>query len=170
MIPTRPDCERLWGGMELAGGLREHQAAVAGLAVRVGAALNRRGFALNVPLIEAAALLHDVKKGTPRHAEAGAQILETLGFAEVAPIVLAHMRLPDGFCPEITELTVVFLADKLFIGARAVRVEERYAGKLDAYRGQPPLARMIRLQAGMAMELERRMEAALEVGSLSALP
>ena len=95
MIPTRRMCERLWMDKGLTDGLKNHLTAVASLSVRMGTALNRKGFSLNIPLMEAASLLHDIEKGMPHHAEAGAQTLERLGFSELVPAVKAHMRLPD---------------------------------------------------------------------------
>lgn len=166
MIPTRQMCEQLWNDKGLGGDLREHMTAVAGLAARIGMALNQKGFSLNIPLIEAAALLHDIEKGTPHHDMAGAQTLEKLGFGEIAPIVRAHMRLPEEFRPEISERTVVFLADKLFIGSKAVTSEDRYAEKMHAYRERPIVYRMVRNQRRLALCLEKQIKDILRVDSL----
>ncbi|HEX3026479.1 MAG TPA: HD domain-containing protein [Clostridia bacterium] len=166
MVPTRQMCEQMWEDKGLTDGLKKHLAAVADLAVRIGTALNQKGFALNIPLIEAAALLHDIEKGIPHHAVTGAKTLETLGFTEIAPIVKFHMRLPDGFQPEITELTVVFLADKLFIGSQSVSLQKRYAEKLSAYQDDPPALQTIRKQLEISLNLEKRMKTVLGVDSL----
>lgn len=170
MIPTRQMCERLWEDEGLADGLKKHLTAVADLAVKIGTALNKKGHSLNIPLIEAAALLHDIEKGTPHHATAGAKKLETLGFSEIAPVVKAHMRLPDGYRPEITEREIVFLADKLFIGSQAVCLEERYAEKLIAFRDQPSALQTIQNQLEMSLNLEKQIKKTLEVDSLLFLP
>lgn len=170
MIPTRWMCEQLWEDMKLPGALKAHMTAVADLSVRIGAALNRKGFSLDVSLLEAAALLHDIKKGTPHHAEAAAQTLEALGFSEIAPIVAAHMRLPEDFRPEITERTVVFLADKHFAGAAPVSLEKRYGEKAAACRGEPLVLEVIQRQLQLSKALERQIKAALGTGSLLRLP
>ena len=170
MIPTRQMCERLWDVMGLPADLKEHLAAVAGLAVRIGSALNRKGYSLSIPLIEAAALLHDIGKGMPHHDTAGAKMLETLGFPEIAPIVKAHMRLPDGFPPEITELTVVFLADKLLVGSKPAALEKRYAEKMLLYKDQTPALQVIKNQLEMSLELEKRVKTVLGVNSLLVIP
>lgn len=170
MIPTRQMCERLWDDMGLTDGLKKHLTAVADLSVRIGSALNQKGYSLNLPLIEAAALLHDIEKGTPHHAMAGAKKLEAFGFPEIAPVVKAHMRLPDGYRPEITERAVVFLADKLFIGSQAVCLTQRYAEKLIVYRDQPFVLQAIRGQLEMSLNLERQIRKVLEVDSLLLLP
>lgn len=169
MIPTRTMCENLWDEKGLPDHLKSHLAAVAGLSVKIGAALNEKGYSLSLPLIEAAALLHDLEKGTPSHAAKGAETLEALGFTEPAPIVKSHMRLPDGFQPEISELAVVFLADKLFIGSQAVSVEKRYAEKLLASRGQPALLLKIGRQLKIAHTLKRYMENILGIRDILTL-
>lgn len=170
MIPTRRMCEQLLTDRGLSNELKEHLDAVADLSVRIGAALNQKGFLLNIPLIEAAALLHDIGKGTPHHEIKGAEALEALGFAEIAPIVKAHMRLPDGFRPEISELTVVFLADKLYMGSKAVTLEKRYSEKMLLYQGHPEVLRIIRNQLEVSLALEQQIETVLGVNSLLFLP
>lgn len=166
MIPTKQMCKQLWEDMRLSDNLKQHLTAVADLSVKIGTALNKKGFSLNLPLIEAAALLHDIKKGTPHHDAAGAKELETLGFAEISPIVKNHMRLPDNFQPEITEFTVLFLADKLFIGSTPVTLEKRYAEKMLAFQGQPIVQQIIRSQLEMSLALEKQMKTVLNVDSL----
>lgn len=170
MIPTRRMCEQLWTDMGLSDSLKGHLAAVANLSVRIGTALNRKGFSLNLPLIEAASLLHDICKGRPHHERKGAETLEALGFAEIAPIVKAHMRLPDGLRTEISELTVVFLADKLLIGSEAVTLEKRYTAKMLLYRDRPEVLRIIENQLEISLNLEKQMITVLGVSSLLFLP
>lgn len=170
MIPTRRMCEQLWADKELTDGLKNHMTAVSDLSVRIGTALNQKGFILNIPLIEAAALLHDIEKGMPHHAEAGAKTLETLGLSELAPAVRAHMRLPDGFKPEITELTVVLLADKHFIGSKGVCLYKRYHEKLIAFHDQTLIGQVIRNQLELSLNLEKQIKDLLGVYSLLNLP
>lgn len=170
MIPTPQMCEQLWESEGLADGLKKHLTAVAELSVKIGSALNRNGFSLDLPLIEAAALLHDIEKGAPHHDAAGAKKLEALGFYEIAPVVEAHMRLPEGYRPEISERAVVFLADKLLIGSQPVSLARRYAEKLAAFRDQPEASRVIQNQLEMSQKLEEQIREALGADSLILLP
>lgn len=158
MIPTRFECEKMWDELALPGNLRAHLSAVAGLSAEMGTALFQNGFSLDIPLLKAAALLHDIKKGTPHHDAAGADFLRERGFYETAPIVAAHMRLPDNFRPEINERTIVFLADKYFIGSRLVTLEERYKEKMLAFQDNPKLQKIIKNQLKMAQELEQEIK------------
>ena len=96
-----------------------------------------------------AALLHDVSKGTPGHALAGAGLMSQLGYPELAPLIAQHNDLEE---PSRTdEAAVVFLADKLRRGAAPVRVTERFRESLSRCRDE---------EARRAHG--RRLEAALE--------
>lgn len=170
MIPTRRMCEQLWADRKLSENLKEHMTAVADLSVRIGTTLNQKGFSLNIPLIEAAALLHDIDKGMPHHERKGAETLEALGFPEIAPIVRAHMRLSHDVQPRIDELTVVFLTDKLFSGSKAVTLKKRYAEKMLLYQDNPEVLRIIREQLEIARNLEKQIETVLGASSLTNLP
>lgn len=167
MIPTRQTCEQLWTDRKLSDELKNHLTAVANLSVRIGTALNQKGFSLNIPLIEAAALLHDISKGEPHHEKKGAESLEALGFGELAPIVKNHMRLPRESEGKISELTVVFLADKLIIGTKTVVLEKRYAERMLLYRGDPEALQVIREQLEISRNLEKRMKNILGTDSLT---
>ena len=167
MIPTSKTCEQLWVDRKLSDELKNHLIAVANLSVRIGTGLNQKGFSLNIPLIEAAALLHDISKGEFHHERKGAETLEALGFSELAPIVKAHMRLPREFEGKISELTVVFLADKLIIGSKAAALEKRYAEKMLLYRGDPEALQVIREQLEISRNLEKQMKTILQVDSLT---
>jgi HD superfamily phosphohydrolase YqeK len=68
----------------------------------------------NLDLIQAAALLHDIKRKEKNHAGAGSRLLTTLGFPRVADIVGAHMTLQPK--DPITETEIVYLADKICKG------------------------------------------------------
>ena len=80
------------------------------------------------------------------------------------------MRLPDGRKPEITELTVVFLADKLLIGSEGVCLEKRYHEKMAAFGDQPSAVSVIRNQLKLSLNLERQIKTVLGVCSLLNLP
>jgi HD superfamily phosphohydrolase YqeK len=93
---------------------------------------------LNVALVRAAALLHDVAKGQPGHAEAGARILAELGFAGVGRVVGQHMDYEFPANAALDEAAIVYLADKLVQGDRivplAVRFEQKFAAAGDLLR------------------------------------
>ena len=100
-----------------------HCAAVAALARKL--CENAQG---NSALAYHAALLHDIAKGCPNHAETGAEWLRAAGYEAEAAIVAQHCDLaPDAS----TEAKLVYLADKLIDGTRRVTLTERFAASLE---------------------------------------
>jgi putative nucleotidyltransferase with HDIG domain len=123
-IPTRAACEAILIGQSVEPSVVRHSRKVAEVAHRIASALSLRGLALNLELVRAGALLHDVAKGMPEHAAAGAAILTSMGFPRVAAIVAAHTDL-EPFA-SLDESAIVYLADKLVRGEETVTIDERF--------------------------------------------
>jgi len=136
-LPEEQECEALLDWHKTPQRVREHGRAVACAALAMARALPGE---LDMHLVERAALLHDLAKGARQHEAEGGRILEAWEFHEVAGIVAAHrdMHLPDE--APLTECEVVFLADKLVQGARAVPIARRYGAVLERH-GHDPEAR-----------------------------
>ncbi|MDR2089811.1 MAG: TIGR03960 family B12-binding radical SAM protein [Clostridiales Family XIII bacterium] len=131
-IPTREECLSLLRSNGTPEHVIRHCLAVADAAGRVGAALAGAGFALNLDLIAAAALLHDIARTEARqHARIGADLLRERGFAQVADIVSRHMdyRFPDAI-DAIAELDAVCLGDRMVRENVCVGFEARMADVL----------------------------------------
>ncbi|MDR2131732.1 MAG: TIGR03960 family B12-binding radical SAM protein [Clostridiales Family XIII bacterium] len=113
-IPTKEECISLLKSNGTPEHVIRHCLAVSDAADRMGAALIDAGFALNLDLIVAAALLHDMARVEERHALIGAELLRKLGFESVADLVSRHMdhRFPDAI-EELTEIDVVCLGDRM---------------------------------------------------------
>jgi len=101
--------------------------------------LNERGLHLNAPLIEAAALLHDIARTSSDHARAGAELLGDLGYRRVAAVTVHHMDLQDEAEVETVpgEAEILYLADKLVSGTCVVALRERLAARLGELQAQP---------------------------------
>jgi len=124
-VPLPAACRELLARLGTPAPVVAHSEAVAAGARRLGAALRTSGVWLDVKLLEAAALLHDIARATPTHAEAGAAVLDAEGYPRVAAVVCCHMQLP-GPPPELPgEREVLYLADKLTVGSRAVGLDAR---------------------------------------------
>lgn len=159
-IPSRKECRALLAmRYRPEDPIVRHSAAVARLAVELGAALNAAGAAFDLELLEAAGLLHDLARREPEHARVGAEQLRTLGFTPVAELVAVHMDLPLSTAPGIEAAEVLFLADKLVQGERRVSLEERFATVQARFRQDPEVSSKIsgRLQTARAIlgRLER---------------
>jgi len=90
--PSTTTCRRLLAAHGVPEHIRRHSAQVARIARKVGEALHERGEAVDVALIEAAALLHDIAKAPCLgsrldHAAEGGRVLRELGLGPVAAVV-----------------------------------------------------------------------------------
>ena len=102
--------------------VKGHCKAVAELALEIAGELESAGVQSNRQLIESAALLHDIARLGPGHAELGARWLETLGYPAQAGIIRLHHESPE--VP--LEAAVVSIADKCISGTRRVGLDERF--------------------------------------------
>jgi molybdenum cofactor cytidylyltransferase len=137
-----------------------HADAVTSVAAALAMALNERDQFLCVPLVISAALLHDIARGRPRHAEAGADQLSRLGYPRVAALVRRHMRLNDPPGGALDEAHVVYLADKLVQDDRLVTVDERFAARLARF-GDAGAREGVLARRGEAERVLHRVEAVL---------
>jgi molybdenum cofactor cytidylyltransferase len=127
-----------------------HSRAVAAVATALAAALDARGQHLCAPLVLAGALLHDIARDQPHHADAGADLLGHLRYPRAAAVVRRHMELGEGAGEDLDEAHVVYLADKLVHGDRVVGLDERFAARLDRHRGDPPALAAVRARKAEA--------------------
>ncbi|MEZ4525767.1 MAG: NTP transferase domain-containing protein [Desulfobacterales bacterium] len=157
-IPTVRECDALMERYQVPEHTARHCQAVARVAVCMGKALIQAGCRMNLHLITAAALLHDMAKGQRRHAAAGEQILHEMGFPAVAEIVGAHVDLPIRDSDPVTEKEVVHLADKLVKGDRRVSVETRFLAKRIRYENDPQAKAGVEKRFANAMKMKMRVE------------
>jgi putative nucleotidyltransferase with HDIG domain len=131
-LPSAAECEAILEIHGVAEPVRRHGRAVAAVAL----ALSRNLDNLDPQLVVAAALLHDIAKGQPAHAEAGAALLAGLGYPELAGAVARHMDfdLGDG---QLDTAAVVFIADKLVREDRRIPLEARFQPAFERFAGQP---------------------------------
>jgi len=139
-LPTPAECEAILATRPTSDALRRHGRAVSAVARTIASKLAARGVAIDLGLVLAASLLHDIAKGQPGHAEVGAALVEELGYPAVADVIRQHMSMSfDG--STTNEAAIVFLADKLVSGDRTVSLEERYAPSFARFADQPEALR-----------------------------
>lgn len=120
--PNKAECGEL---LELAGTpapVRGHGHAVARVARKLALALPP-GTGVRLERLEAACLLHDVKKGFNPHQHVGADWLAMQGYPGLSPLVRSHHDLPPE--EENWETRLLYLADKLTSGTEVVPLESR---------------------------------------------
>ncbi len=157
-LPSLGECLALMEAHGMLPHIREHSFLVMEVASFLGTVLKEAGFELNLPLLEAGALLHDLGK-TPclgnsgNHARWGAAVLSGLGYREVAQIVKEHVRLEPalGDARLLREAEVVNYADKRVLHTGVVTLKERFLDLKTRY-GRTPEA----LQRLSAMEIHTR--------------
>ena len=123
-IPDRQECLSIINAnLEGEETIKAHLQLVAETSVRLAEAVEsaqkeqcqfkNAAIGLDLDLIIAGALLHDIKRKEKNHAGAGAQLLLSLGFPKVADIVARHMDLFTPLPAHLTEVQIVYFADKI---------------------------------------------------------
>jgi molybdenum cofactor cytidylyltransferase len=130
-VPTDAECREILNTICRVTPARiRHSRRVARAAVAIGRALGAAGIPVDLELVRAAALLHDVAKGQPKHDIAGGRQLREMGFGRTGDIVAVHSDLAGGDTGLPLESKVVFLADKLIKGETPVSLKKRYGTSL----------------------------------------
>jgi len=142
-----------------------HVEAVTKLAVEIAAACKKKGYAVDLDLVETGALLHDIgrsKTHSVHHAVIGAEIARSLGLPEpVVSIIKRHVGSgisateakklgwpKDTYVPQSLEEKIVSYADKLIEGSRRVPIEKTIE-KLSEELPPQAIARIRRLHEEM---------------------
>jgi putative nucleotidyltransferase with HDIG domain len=137
--PSVATCRRLLARHEVPDHIRRHSGQVARVARHVAAALRQRGEPVDVALVEAAALLHDIAKAPCiesrlDHAAEGGRVLRDLGLPAVAELVERHIHLgewdPRG---PVTGAELVNYADKRVLYVQVVSLSERFRDLIVRY-------------------------------------
>lgn len=138
-IPTRSQCLALMAEIQMPEHIRKHSLTVAGVAVLLGRLLNQNSVHLDLNLLEAGALLHDIAKAESlatreRHEDLGARMLESWGYPMLSPIVREHVILEaPALAGPITESLVVNYADKRVKHDQIVPLEDRFSDLVNRY-------------------------------------
>jgi putative nucleotidyltransferase with HDIG domain len=170
-IPDEAECEVLLRStFGVTGDLLQHCRTVAAVATNIAARLRQRGCDLDLKLVRAGALLHDIAKGEKDHARRGGQYLQRLGFDRVAQIVARHVDLlPDAkdlvSVPEVAldEAAVVFIADKHISGNAPISLGARFDRSLKRFGTFPAAQANIERRRQTARVVRDRIEGALGV-------
>jgi molybdenum cofactor cytidylyltransferase len=138
--PTETECSAIFAALAVPDAIRRHGQAVAAVAQSLTNRLNAHGLTVDPNLIRAASLLHDIAKGQPKHAKAGAAIVTELGFPEVGHIIGQHMDM-NFHRDSPMEAAIVFLADKLVKEDHRVSLEDRFRPAFECFSDQPEALR-----------------------------
>jgi len=161
-IPTEAECLALLGTFCPAGSpIIRHGGAVADLAVLLAQKLNQAGQRLDIALLTAAGLLHDIARSEANHAQAGARLLREAGFGTVAELVASHMDLEPDNEDVVSPKELLYLADKLVQGERRVTLAERFQAALERHSHDPAIFKKVNDRLKTAVIIKTRLEATL---------
>jgi molybdenum cofactor cytidylyltransferase len=159
-IPTEQECEALWVQYHVPEPVVAHSRMVAQVARLLAVLLKRSGLNLDLEVIVAAGLLHDLAKGQPEHALEAGRILSEMGCPLVAGVVSSHMDIVYHR-GSVDEAALVYLADKLVNGDQVVPFEERFKRGMKKFRESPEILEAVRVRWNHAKLIREDVEAAL---------
>ena len=161
-IPSEAECRVLLDDLfRVEPHIVRHGKAVAEVAVRLGEELNRAGCRLDMPLLAAAGLLHDLARKEPNHAQTGARYLREMGFDAVAELVATHMDISVSEGEPIGAAEVIYLADKVVQGERRVPITERFSATMERHAHDPAARGRIASRLSAALHVQNRLESVL---------
>lgn len=170
MIPSKEDCLRLMSQNGMLEHIIDHSLAVAKVALFLSLRLNRTGQRLDLPLVEAAALLHDLTKTEclrtkEDHALTGSRFLREMGYDRIGEVVAEHIYLSKKMdSSRVTEEEVVNYADKRVQHDRIVSLDERFEDLKGRYgKNERVLERLDGLKRA-SFEIEKKIFSILEIG------
>jgi uncharacterized protein len=140
LLPNREQAIELLHKNHCSPQVVNHCIAVADLSLETAAKLEANGLKINIELVEAGALLHDLgrsKKHTVDHAIVGAQMAKEIGLPDIViNIIKRHVGAgitdeeskwlgwpKDNYIPQTLEEKVVSYADKLIDQSKRIPIE-----------------------------------------------
>lgn len=133
-IPSYGECMALLSKYEMPEKIIAHCIKVSKIAVFVAELIKKRGGTVNIELVRAGALLHDIdkiieiKNKSGRHGAMAREILEKEGYPKVAKIAenhVLHKIITEGANFSLEE-KIVFYADKRVKHDKIVLLDERF--------------------------------------------
>ncbi len=128
IIPDRQECLYILEKLNVPDKIVSHMEVVESIALRITERLTIKGQVLDIDVIRAAALLHDIAKGCISHAQVGAEKVARLGYPRVASIIAQHTDIIWERGNTLDEACIVYLADKMVRGTEIVDLSERMSG------------------------------------------
>jgi putative nucleotidyltransferase with HDIG domain len=159
-VPSRDKCLELLARHAMPLHILRHSLLVTEVALFIADGLNGNSCRLDLRIVEAAALLHDIGKKPgletgANHAELGARMLSESVDESVVRIVAEHIYLDisqtDG---PLCESLIVNYADKRVKHDKVVSIKERFEDLIERYAKSPLQAGMLREKLDLYSALE----------------
>ncbi len=159
LIPKKEECLSLLEQYKTPAHVVRHCHKVNEVALKIANALKEKGFDMNLELLEAAALLHDIARIHENHGAKGAEIALKHGYSGVADLIKCHMfYVTDPLKKDITEQDILCLSDRMVKEDKYVGIEKRMQAVLDKYRDDPLVVNRIRQRMKENIRFRKRVE------------
>ncbi len=162
-IPSRDICLTLMDQHGMLPQIKDHSLQVARVALGLGHHLMTHYPDLNLTLVEAGALLHDIAKTEclktrGNHVSVGEEMVRAMGYESVARIVAQHVRLENAYYQSgrIDETVLVHYADKRVPHEEVVDLEERFQYLKRTYGRSEDIIALIEALYQDTLKLEER--------------
>ena len=124
--PGREECLNMLKEYNTPDHVVRHCLAVTDAALKIAGALNDKGYDFDIPLIQAAGLLHDIARIEDMHWLSGADFAFKSGYIEESKIIKNHMTHSSDPDPnKLKELDIVCLGDRLILEDKYVGIDAR---------------------------------------------
>jgi len=168
-IPTREECLMLMERYGMLDNIVEHSLKVAKVALFLSSELNRSGQRIDLRLVEASSLLHDITKTIclrtkEDHTSTGYHLLKGMGYERVGQVVGQHVWLEKkGDSSSVSEEEVVNYADKRVRHDEIVSLDERFNDLKKRYgRNEESIAYLERMEKTI-LEVETKIFLILKI-------
>ncbi len=161
-IPTYEECIRLLEKYSTPNHIILHSEMVWEVGKVVAEGLSRNNYPVDIDLVRASCLLHDIGKyvciieGRGYHDIRGQQILDSEGLPEIARIVVQHVVLRGEKDRPLAEEHVLFYADKRVVHDEIVTLDDRFVYLENTYGKTPEAVRRLNIMKEETVFLEKR--------------
>jgi putative nucleotidyltransferase with HDIG domain len=130
-LPSREECFELWDKYHMPENIRKHTQMVTNLAVFISKKLKEKGYEVDVDVVDRASLLHDIDKihtlkKHRMHGKMSQEILEKLGYPELALIVRQHLLSEVVNINNVSlESKIINYADNRIVHAKIAPLQEK---------------------------------------------
>lgn len=160
-IPSEKECYKLLKENSVPKNIVRHSEKVKEFALKLAEQLQENGERVNLNLVKAGALLHDIDKiqtikGKGSHGEQGYKKLKEKGFFKVAEIVKKHVLERVNELNSIEE-KIVFYADKRVQDNKIVSLKERLEHVEKKYGSNSEIREKIVQSKPLVLKLEREL-------------
>lgn len=156
--PNRRECAALLDLYQTPENIRKHSEKVLAVSLFLLSKLQEKDVTLDAEALQAAALLHDIKRREKHHPQQGANLLQDLGYQKTGNIIATHMDIVVAADGQITENELLYLADKLVSEDRVLELQKREAQSLEKFPDQPQVLEKIRRRFENARLIQKKIE------------